>query len=77
MGRRPKAESDEFRIFTFYSILVIEIFAILCLKPLKKCYIVWEHDPATMRAKILVPGGVARARAGGGDPPKKVPTGQA
>ena len=45
MGRRPKAESDEFRIFTFYSILVIEIFAILCLKPLKKCYIVWEHDP--------------------------------
>ena len=44
MGRRPKAESDEFRIF---SILVIEIFAILCLKPLKKCYIVWEHDPVT------------------------------
>jgi hypothetical protein len=40
--QNSSAESDEFRIF---SILIIEIFAILCLKPLKKCYIVWEHDP--------------------------------
>ena len=23
----------------------LEIFTILCLKPLKKCYTVWEHDP--------------------------------
>ena len=42
MGRRPEFESDELYFFT---ILVGEIFAILCLKPLKKCYTIREHDP--------------------------------
>ena len=43
MGRRPELKSEEFAL---WFILVIEIFKILCLKPLKKCYTVWEHDPA-------------------------------
>ena len=42
MGRRPELKSEE---FSLYPILVIEIFTILCLKPLKKCYTVWGHDP--------------------------------
>ena len=42
MGRRPELKSVEF----FEGIiLAFEIFTILCLKPLKKCYTVWEHDP--------------------------------
>ena len=42
MGRRPKLKSEEFLISTFKG---VEIIAILCLKPLKKCYTVREHDP--------------------------------
>ena len=42
LGRRPKLKSEELLLWI---ILVIEIFSILCLKPLKKCYTVWEHDP--------------------------------
>ena len=42
MGRRPELKSVEF----FEGIILgVEIFTILCLKPLKKCYTVWEHDP--------------------------------
>ena len=43
MGRRPKLKSVELLVCL---ILVVEIFTIFCLKPLKKCYTVWEHDPA-------------------------------
>ena len=42
MGRRPKLKSEEFFISTFQG---VEIIAILCLKPLKKCHTVREHDP--------------------------------
>ena len=42
MGRCPELKSVEFFEGV---ILVAEIFTILCLKPLKRCYIVWEHDP--------------------------------
>ena len=43
MGRRPELKSVDF----FEGIIsVVEIFTILCLKPLKKCYTVWEHDPS-------------------------------
>ena len=42
MGRRPKLKSEEFFISTFQG---VEIIAILCLKLLKKCYTVWEHNP--------------------------------
>ena len=42
MGRRPELKSEEFALWI---ILVIETFTILCLKPLKMCYTVWEHDP--------------------------------
>ena len=42
MGRRPKLKSEEFFIST---ILGVKIIANLCLKPLKKCYTVREHDP--------------------------------
>ena len=51
MGRRPELKSEE---FSLYPILVIEIFTILCLKPLKKCYTVWGHDPAGQRAAVLL-----------------------
>ena len=42
LGRRPNAKSEEFLLWI---IQVIEIFTILCLKPLNKCYTVWEHYP--------------------------------
>ena len=42
MGRCPKLKSEEVFISTFHG---VEIIAILCLKPLKKCYTVREHDP--------------------------------
>ena len=44
-GHCPKPKSEE---FSLWIILVIEIFTILCLKPLKKCYTVWEHDPGVL-----------------------------
>ena len=42
MGRCPELKSVEFFEGV---ILVAEIFTILCLKPLKKCYTIREHDP--------------------------------
>jgi hypothetical protein len=52
MGRRPELKSIEF----FEGIIsVVEIFTILCLKPLKKCYTVWEHDPKSLRNFIEIP----------------------
>ena len=48
MGRRPELKSVE--LFEGL-ILVVEIFTILCLKPLKKCYTVWEHDPARSKSE--------------------------
>ena len=43
MGRRPKPKSDDFFERTPS---VIEVIAILCLKPLNNCSTVWEHYPA-------------------------------
>ena len=42
MGRRPKPKSDDFFERTPS---VIEVIAILCLKPLNNCSTVWEHYP--------------------------------
>ena len=46
MGRRPKlnqcSNPKSFFISTFQG---VEIIAILCWSPLKKCYTVQEHDP--------------------------------
>ena len=42
MGRRPNLKSEEFFVS---AILLVEIFAFLCLKPLKNCYTIREHDP--------------------------------
>ena len=42
LGRRPESKSDE---LSNCIPKVNKIITILCLKPLKKCYIVWEHDP--------------------------------
>jgi hypothetical protein len=44
LGRRPDSKSDEFSSCTP---MVDEIFMFLRLKPLKSCYTVWEHDPAS------------------------------
>jgi hypothetical protein len=46
MGRCPKLKSGEFFISTSG---VEEQVEILCLKPPKKCYTVWEHDPGARR----------------------------
>ena len=43
-GRRPEFKSDEF-LNCIPKVIEIITNTILCLKPLKKCYIVWEHDP--------------------------------
>ena len=43
MGRRPKPKSDDFFERTPS---VIEVIAILCLKPLNNCSTVWEHYPS-------------------------------
>ena len=43
MGRRPELNTEE---FSYLPLLVVEIISILCLKPPKMCYIVWEHDPS-------------------------------
>ena len=47
MGRRPKPKSDDFFARTPS---VIEVIAILCLKPLNNCSTVWEHYPETLPA---------------------------
>ena len=44
MGRRPELNTEE---FSYLPLLVVEIISILCLKPPKMCYIVWEHDPVS------------------------------
>ena len=49
LGRRPKPKSEEFFEFTIWG---AEIFAILCLKPLKKCYTVWEHHPCSALSSL-------------------------
>ena len=56
LGRRPESKSDEFLNCTPK---VNKITPILSLIPLKKCYIVWEHDPAgdAVNGFPCVPGG--------------------
>ena len=56
MGRCPDSKSDEFGVVLP---LVIEIFSILCLRPLKKCYTFREHDPHTHGTVLLSRVGLA------------------
>ena len=51
MGRRPELKTEE---LLDLPLLVVEIISILCLKPLKMCYIVWEHDPIKYMYKTCI-----------------------
>ena len=55
MGQCPKPKSEE---FSLWIILVIEIFTILCLKPLKKCYCSQLKSAQVVRISAVPAGGL-------------------